>query len=109
MLKINVFLDDSRTCPNGYILAEDIDQCLTLLEGHAIDHLSLDHDLLNRHRNGLLLVQKMVENELYADRITIHSANSVGSKAMYRYLKQAQEDLKMPPNIKVLLRPLPLF
>ncbi|MBM7621564.1 hypothetical protein JOC95_003453 [Bacillus tianshenii] len=108
-MKINVFLDDSRTCPEGYILAEDIDECLTLLENNAIEHLSLDHDLLNRHRNGLLLVQIMVENELYAERITIHSANSVGSKAMYTYLKQAQKELKMPQTIKVILRPLPLF
>jgi hypothetical protein len=80
-----------------------------LLENNAIAHLSLDHDLLNKHRNGLLLVHKMVENELYAERITIHSANSVGSKAMYRYLKQAQDELKMPPTIKVVLRPLPLY
>ncbi|WP_328589093.1 cyclic-phosphate processing receiver domain-containing protein [Sutcliffiella halmapala] len=109
ILKINVFLDDYRACPNGYILAEDIDECLTLLENNAIEHLSLDHDLLNRERNGLLLVQIMVENELYAERITIHSANSVGSKAMYNYLKQAQAELKIPPTIKILLRPLPLF
>ncbi|MFE7061320.1 cyclic-phosphate processing receiver domain-containing protein [Sutcliffiella sp. NPDC057660] len=108
-MKINVFLDDSRTCPEGYILAEDIDECLTLLENNSIEHLSLDHDLLNRHRNGLMLVQIMVENELYAERITIHSANSVGSKAMYKYFKQAQEELKMPQSIKVILRPLPLF
>ncbi|WP_317889858.1 cyclic-phosphate processing receiver domain-containing protein [Sutcliffiella deserti] len=109
LILINVFLDDSRTCPEGYILAEDIDECRTLLENNAIGHLSLDHDLLSRQRNGFMLVQIMVENELYAERITIHSANSVGSKAMYRYLKQAQENLKMPPDIKVILRPLPLF
>lgn len=57
-MKINVFLDDSRKCPEGYILAEDIDQCLALLENHAIAHLSLDHDLVNKYRNGLLLVEK---------------------------------------------------
>ncbi|CAG9620652.1 cyclic-phosphate processing receiver domain-containing protein [Sutcliffiella rhizosphaerae] len=107
-MKINVFLDDSRRCPEGYILAEDIDQCLALLENHAIAHLSLDHDLVNRRRNGLLLVEKMVEYELYADRITIHSANSVGSKAMFHHLKKAQAEYKMPNHIKVLLRPLPL-
>ncbi|QFT88605.1 hypothetical protein FIU87_08120 [Bacillus sp. THAF10] len=107
-MKINVFLDDSRKCPEGYILAEDIDQCLALLENHAIAHLSLDHDLVNKYRNGLLLVEKMVEYELYADRITIHSANSVGSKAMYHRLKKAQHENQMPYEIKVYLRPLPL-
>lgn len=109
ILKINVFLDDCRTCPDGYILVEDIDECLTLLRTNTIEHLSLDHDLLDSRRNGLLLVQLMVENELYAERITIHSANSVGSKAMYLYLKKAQEELKFPATTKIILRPLPLY
>ncbi|TYR79737.1 hypothetical protein FZC66_11335 [Priestia megaterium] len=107
-MTINVFLDDYRTCPEGHILAETIDECITLLKSFQIDHLSLDYDLLNKTRNGLELVQFMVKNKLYANRITIHSANAVGGKAMYDYFKQAQKEQKMPASIKVTLRPLPL-
>jgi hypothetical protein len=107
-MQISVFLDDYRTCPTGYVLAETIDQCIHLLKNNAVDHLSLDHDLVSKKRNGLMLVQYMVKNQLYANRITIHSANAVGSKAMYRYFKQAQDEFKMPSTIKVILKPMPL-
>ncbi|MBD1381107.1 cyclic-phosphate processing receiver domain-containing protein [Metabacillus arenae] len=107
-MKINVFLDDYRTCPADHVLAETVEECITLLEKNSIDHLSLDHDLVNKTKNGLMLVHYMVKHKLYAERITIHSANSVGSKAMYNYLKQAQLNLKMPSAIKVVQRPLPL-
>lgn len=108
IMTISVFMDDYRTCPSGYVLAEDIDQCIALLETNRVDHLSLDHDLVSKTRNGLMLVQYMVRHHLYANRITIHSANAAGSKAMYRHFKQAQEDFEMPKSIKVILKPMPL-
>lgn len=108
MEKISVFLDDYRKPPEGYVLAETIDECLILLKSYEIEHLSLDHDLVSYTRNGFLLVQIMVEEQLYADRITIHSANSVGGKAMYNWFKKAQSELLMPQSIKIILRPLPL-
>ncbi|PLT33539.1 cyclic-phosphate processing receiver domain-containing protein [Bacillus sp. V5-8f] len=108
MDKISVFLDDYRKAPDGYVLVETIDECIKLLQNFEIEHLSLDHDLLDRTRNGFMLVQTMVKEKLFAKRITIHSANSVGGKAMYNCLKQAQHNLIMPPAIIVSLRPLPL-
>ncbi len=108
METISVFLDDYRKAPNGYVLAETIDECLELLKNFNIEHLSLDHDLLNKTRNGFMLVQKMVKEKLFAKRITIHSANSVGGKAMYDCLKKAQQEFIMPSSIIVSLRPLPL-
>lgn len=108
-MKISVFLDDYRTCPPNYVLVENIDECIDFLENYQIDHLSLDHDLVSKTRNGLMLVHKMVDRQLFADRITIHSANSVGGKAMFNYLKQAQTDFKMPQSIKITLRPLPII
>lgn len=108
MEKISVFMDDFRKPPDGYVLVETIDECLLLLRNCKIDHLSLDHDLVSHTRNGFLLVKIMVEEHLFADRITIHSANSVGGKAMFNWLKKAQHDFLMPRSIKIILRPLPL-
>ncbi|WP_409252750.1 cyclic-phosphate processing receiver domain-containing protein [Bacillus sp. SCS-153A] len=109
MEKISVFLDDIRKAPDGYVLAETIDECLNLLKNYDIEHLSLDHDLLNKTRNGTMLVQIMVHERLFANRITIHSANSVRGKGMYNSLKQAQHDMVMPAAIILSLRPLPLY
>ena len=108
MEKISVFLDDYRLPPEGYVLVETIDECLALLQDYEIEHLSLDHDLVSHTRNGLMLVQIMVEKGLFAHRITIHSANSVGGKAMFKWFKQAQDEFLMPKGIHVRLRPLPL-
>ncbi|WP_309043204.1 cyclic-phosphate processing receiver domain-containing protein [Cytobacillus oceanisediminis] len=105
---MSVFLDDYRSAPEGYVLAETVDECMDLLQNFSIEHLSLDHDLVHPDRNGFLLVQLMVKEKLFAKRITIHSANSVGGKAMYKHLKQAQEDTILCPSIIIALRPLPL-
>ncbi|OOE12428.1 cyclic-phosphate processing receiver domain-containing protein [Fictibacillus arsenicus] len=108
MEKISVFMDDYRSPPEGYVFVETIDECMELLRSFHIEHLSLDHDLISKTRNGTMLVQMMIDEKLFANRITIHSANSVAGKGMYNNLKQAQKDLIMPPTIIVSLRPLPL-
>ncbi|MDM5222867.1 hypothetical protein QUF86_19390 [Peribacillus sp. NJ11] len=77
MEKISVFLNDYRNAPDGYVLVETIDECIELLHNFDIEHLSLDHVLLNKTRNGFMLVQKMVKEKLFANRVTIHSANSL--------------------------------
>ncbi|WP_172253249.1 cyclic-phosphate processing receiver domain-containing protein [Bacillus haikouensis] len=107
-MTVNVFLDDYRHCPQGYILAKDIDECIDLLEKYSISHLSLDHDLECKTRNGLMLVRYMVKHKLFAEFITIHSANSVAGKQMFKYLKEAQNENLMPGTIRISLRPLPL-
>ncbi|MCA1056092.1 hypothetical protein LCM10_13920 [Rossellomorea aquimaris] len=107
-MTVNVFLDDYRHCPPGYILAKDIDECIDLLKRYSISHLSLDHDLKCKTRNGLMLVHYMVRHQLFANSITIHSANAVAGKQMYKFLKEAQNQNTMPRSIRISLRPLPL-
>jgi hypothetical protein len=109
MSSINVFLDDYRTAPTGYVLVETIDECLDLLQRFCVGHLSLDHDLVSRTRNGLKLVEIMVKERLFANQITIHSANAVGGKAMYQHLVKAQKKSIVPPETIITLRPLPLY
>ena len=108
MEKISVFLDDYRKAPEGYVLVETIDECLELLKSHDIEHLSLDHDLVSKTRNGYMLVEIMLDKKLFANRITVHSANSSCGKAMYKLLKQAQNNSIIPLSTIVSLRPLPL-
>lgn len=108
MSKINVFLDDVRHCPNDYVLARNIEQCIQLLEDFEIQHLSLDHDLENKIRNGFMLVEYMVKYQLLAETITVHSANSGAGRKMYTYLKESQQDGLIPRSVKIIYYPLPL-
>ncbi|UTR10666.1 hypothetical protein MM300_22850 [Evansella sp. LMS18] len=109
MTEISIFLDDIREAPEGYIGVETIRECQILLKHYPVEHLSLDHDLVSKIENGTQLVEIMVREQLFANRITIHSANSVDGKHMYRYLKDAQLHQNMPQSIKILLQPLPLY
>ena len=108
MDRISVFLDDYRAAPEGYVLVETIDECIKLLESFPVEHLSLDHDLLSPTRNGTKLVEIMLKEQLFANRITIHSANAPLGKAMYKSLKKAQDNLIMSKDVILSLRPLPL-
>ncbi|MCF6136298.1 cyclic-phosphate processing receiver domain-containing protein [Pseudalkalibacillus berkeleyi] len=108
MSKINVFLDDVRPAPEEYVLASDMEECVKLLKEQDIQHLSLDHDLENKIRNGFMIVEYMVKHQLFAETITVHSANAGAGKKMFYYLKDAQENLLIPQNVKIHYHPLPL-
>ncbi|AGX06878.1 MULTISPECIES: cyclic-phosphate processing receiver domain-containing protein [Bacillus] len=108
MKKINVFLDDYRKPPDGFVYVNTIVECLELLRTYEIGHLSLDHDLESKRENGMLLVNIMVREKLSADHITVHSANAVGGKAMYKCLKLAQSSHIYSYDTTLSLRPLPL-
>ncbi|WLD94184.1 cyclic-phosphate processing receiver domain-containing protein [Alkalihalobacillus sp. AL-G] len=108
MSKINVFLDDVRPCPEHYVLATDIDQCINLLRKFDVQHLSLDHDLESKVKNGFMLVEYMVKSQLFAETITVHSANSGAGKRMYWYLLEAQEQGLISQSVGIFYYPLPL-
>ncbi|WP_325048962.1 cyclic-phosphate processing receiver domain-containing protein [Peribacillus saganii] len=43
--KINLYVDDLRDCPNGFIIARNTEQAIHYIETYRINILSLDHDL----------------------------------------------------------------
>ena len=43
--KINIYLDDLRDCPEGFMIAKTVEQAIYYLENFQIGILSLDHDL----------------------------------------------------------------
>nr|WP_242865068.1 cyclic-phosphate processing receiver domain-containing protein [Clostridium botulinum] len=42
---INLYVDDIRRCPDGFVVARNYDEAIQLLKTSAINILSLDHDL----------------------------------------------------------------
>ena len=92
MKKINVFLDDLRPCPEGFILARDVKECIKLLENNEVKVLSLDHDLGYNLKTGYDLVKYMVEKDLYPEVIYLHTANPVGRQNMYQLLERYKPD-----------------
>ena len=95
MNKINLYLDDLRDCPEGFVLVKNIEEAKYYLENYQVGILSLDHDLGADNQGNLLptgydLVKYMCENGLKADKIYIHTDNLVGRDNMYQTLLGAK-------------------
>lgn len=92
---INLYLDDLRDCPEGFILARNYEEAIRFFQTYEVDVLSLDHDLGedvhgNELRNGYDFVKYFCENGLRANKIYLHTDNPVGRKNMYETLLAAQ-------------------
>ncbi len=99
---INVYMDDLRRCPKGFVLARDAEECLLLLRESEVKVLSLDYDLGPKQPTGMDLVRAMITENLYAHEIYLHSSSLYGKMNMYQMLIQHK-----PETIKVVNGPVP--
>lgn len=99
---INVYLDDFRPCPKGFVLARNMEECLTLLGNCKVNILSLDHDLGIGEPTGYDLVRQMVERGYYANEIYLHSSSASGRMNMYQLLMKHK-----PEHVVIYNYPMP--
>ncbi|MCX7746919.1 MAG: hypothetical protein N2645_08515 [Clostridia bacterium] len=93
--RINIYVDDLRDCPKGFVAARTVEKAKYYLETFEVDILSLDHDLGEDHEGNLAqtgydLVKYICEKGLRANRIYLHTDNPVGRENMYQTLLGAQ-------------------
>lgn len=43
--KINLYVDDLRDCPEGFVVARTYKEAIHILESNSVGILTLDHDL----------------------------------------------------------------
>jgi hypothetical protein len=105
---LSIFLDDLRPAPVGWILARTAEQCLEILTGYqgvAVSiSLSLDHDLgddSQDEKHGYWFVKQIIERNLIADVIYLHSSNPVGRENMRMYLFNAIKHGALPPHVDI--------
>lgn len=102
----NVFLDDLRDIPKGFVSAKTVEQAIDLIENNQVHILSLDHDLGMDEEGNLLptgydLVKYICENGLRINRVYIHSDNPVGRENMFQTLKSAQRRNFISADIEI--------
>lgn len=93
--KINLYLDDLRDCPEGFVIARCVEDAKKYLKEYDIDTLSLDHDLGTDDNGNLLpsgydFVKYICEEGVCFNKIYIHTDNPVGRDNMYSTLIAAQ-------------------
>ncbi len=103
---INLYLDDLRDCPEGFVIARTVDEAKYYLNNFQIKILSLDHDLGIDEQGNLLptgydLAKYICEKGLKAEKIYIHTDNSVGRENMYNTLIGAQKRGFISKDIKI--------
>jgi len=86
---INLFLDDLRDCPDGFILVKELDQ--------EVNIISLDHDLGENEPTGYDFVKYLIElgnydPSIYPKQIFLHTANGVGRDNMFKLLERYKPD-----------------
>lgn len=104
--KINLYIDDLRDCPDGFVIARTVEQAKYYLENFQIDILSLDHDLGSDDKGNLLptgydLVKYICEYGLRVEKIYLHTDNAVGRENMYQTLLGAQKRGFIDKSIKI--------
>ncbi|RKP56920.1 cell division protein FtsJ [Cohnella endophytica] len=86
---INVFLDDIRPCPRGFVVARSAEECLLLMSASAVRVLSLDYELGYGQPNGLAVVQGIIASGNYPKEVYVHSSSLMGREYMVRELRAA--------------------
>lgn len=104
--KVNLYVDDLRDCPEGFILARTVQEAIYYLENFYVEVFSLDHDLGTDEQGNLLptgydLVKYVCENGLTVNEIYLHTDNPVGRENMYDTLLGAQRRGFINENIKI--------
>jgi hypothetical protein len=103
---INLYVDDLRDCPDGFVIARTYEEAIYYLENYEVEILSLDHDLGEDEKGNLLLsgydlVKYFCENGLYAGRIYMHTSNPVGRDNMLKTLEASQRRGFISENIEL--------
>lgn len=83
---MKLWLDDIRPAPFGWTWAKSVNQAIGLIKNSDdFEEASLDHDLGDFAEfggNGVQLTDWLAENNVWPDRITVHSSNIVGVRTM---------------------------
>jgi len=104
-VKFNIWLDDIREPPDGWILVKTVPQLIHLIlgMGNQVETISLDHDLGEDTPSGYVFIswlEKQVHDGVYSEipKIRVHSKNPVGRKRMeagIRAICKKIEDINM--------------
>ncbi len=96
MSVINVYLDDYRPCPRGFVLAVNVEECVRLLSTEEVDILSLDYDLGWNQPTGIEVAQYIVDSGRYPKQVYFHTSSAAGRMQMVHLLQQ-----HAPPEIQI--------
>lgn len=98
---MNVYMDDQRSCPFGYVPATTVDCALQMVRDYDVNILSLDFNMGWRQRNGLDFVAAFCEEQLYVKEIHFHTNDVIGMYKMRQRIERGKEQGEIEAHIIV--------
>lgn len=99
MKKINIFLDDCRITPQGYVRTYTVEQTISLMQEHKgnIGIVSLDNDLGENLKEGYnvaewLEEQHYINNYPLPDKVIAHSMNPIARNRINLIVNRLYKD-----------------
>ncbi|PEX89212.1 cyclic-phosphate processing receiver domain-containing protein [Bacillus cereus] len=98
---MNVYMDDQRSCPFGYILATTVESAIQIVRDCEVTILSLDFNMGWRQSNGLDFVDAFCEEGLYVKEIHFHTNDVIGMHKMRQRIERGKEQGEIEAHIIV--------
>ncbi len=98
---MNVYMDDQRSCPFGYVLATTVESAIQIVRDCEVTILSLDFNMGWRQSNGLDFVDVFCEEGLYVKEIHFHTNDVIGMHKMRQRIERGKEQGEIEANIIV--------
>jgi hypothetical protein len=82
---VKLYLDDERSCPEGWVLVKTAEEAIFMLDNQDVEEISLDHDLGDFDHDpewtGYTVLQHIESRVVWDDsylppKIKIHTANT---------------------------------
>lgn len=90
---MNLWFDDSRTNPEGWIWCKNVQEAQKLLLTGKVENASLDHDIFDKKGNeiesGYDLIVWMAKNDIWPkNKPLVHTGNPVARISMQALINQ---------------------
>ncbi|MBJ8103941.1 MULTISPECIES: cyclic-phosphate processing receiver domain-containing protein [Bacillus cereus group] len=98
---MNVYMDDQRSCPYGYLLATTVESALQFVRINKVNILSLDFNMGWRQKNGAEFVEAFCREGLYVNEIHLHTNDVIGMHKMKQRIEKGKEQGEIDPHIVI--------
>ncbi|PFF41989.1 hypothetical protein CN335_06290 [Bacillus thuringiensis] len=99
---MNVYMDDQRSCPFGYVPATTVECALQMVRDYGVNILSLDFNMGWGEKSGLDFVEAFRTEGLYVNEIHLHTNDiSCGMHKMKQRMDKGKEEGEINPHLVV--------
>ncbi|WP_440603267.1 cyclic-phosphate processing receiver domain-containing protein [Bacillus sp. GB_SG_008] len=96
---MNVYMDDQRPCPAGFMLATTVEQALNFVRNNRVHTLSLDYNMGLRQKNGLYFIDIFCKEGLHVEKIHLHTNDTIGQHYMLNRIQKGKESGEISASI----------